>query len=78
MNSNPLPESESGEMAKRRIIGLDMHPDVFTAATLIGSYAAKARVEWTHRRRLQEELEKWLDRHVRQSDLIVVERTRSA
>jgi hypothetical protein len=62
MKSNPLPQMESGETAKRRIIGLDMHPDVFTAAALIGSDAASARVEWTHHRCPQEELEKWLER----------------
>lgn len=60
-------------LPQRRVIGLDMHPDVFTAAALVGMDAADARVLWTHHRRPQQQLEAWLARHVLASDVIVIE-----
>ncbi len=31
---------------ERRVIGLDIHPDTFTAAALVGLDAAKAQIQW--------------------------------
>ena len=38
------------EVQSKRIIGLDMHPDVFAAAALVGSDATQARMEWVQDR----------------------------
>ena len=55
------------------MIGLDMHPDSFTAAALSGKNAMDAHVEWVHDHLPQERLEKWLQKHVEPVDLIVIE-----
>lgn len=60
-------------LKQRRIIGLDMHPDVFTAAALEGNNPHTAQVLWTHHRLPQADLEKWLAKHVHSTDLIVIE-----
>jgi len=56
-----------------RVIGLDMHPDSFTAAALEGHNAMDARVLWVHDNRPQEGLEQWAQQHVEPRDLIVIE-----
>jgi transposase len=58
---------------ERRIIGVDMHPEVFTAAALCGGDAATARVEWVHHRVSSLQLEPWVKQHVRPGDLLVLE-----
>lgn len=55
-----------------RVIGLDMHPDVFSAAALSGRDAAKAAVEQSWDRRPSAGLEQWA-RTLRTGDLVVVE-----
>jgi transposase len=55
------------------VIGLDMHPDLFTAAALRGPDAARATVEWIHDKMPQERLEAWLEQHVSSEDIIVIE-----
>lgn len=55
-----------------RVIGLDLHPDVFSAAALSGRDAATARVEQSWDRRPTAELEQWA-RTLRAGDLVVVE-----
>jgi transposase len=57
----------------RRVIGLDLHPDTFTAAALRGPEAASASVEWIHDRRSVEQLERWASEHVHARDVIVLE-----
>ena len=42
-----------------RVIGLDLHPDVFSAAALAGRDAATAQVEQSWDRLRTAELEKW-------------------
>lgn len=56
-----------------RVIGLDMHPDIFTAAALVGRDARNAQIQWIHDGLPQKQLEKWLQRHVDPMDLIVIE-----
>lgn len=55
-----------------RVIGLDLHPDVFSAAALVGRDAATARVEQSWDRRPTAELEQWA-RRLPPGDLVVVE-----
>jgi transposase len=58
---------------QRRVIGLDMHPDVFSAAALSGPDAQRAEVHWIHDRLATAQLEAWLQKHVEPDDLIVIE-----
>ena len=57
----------------RRVIGLDMHPDVFSAAALSGPDAQRAEIHWVHDRVSTAQLESWLQRYVQPEDLIVIE-----
>lgn len=56
-----------------RIIGLDMHPDVFSAAALEASNAADATVEWVHDRCLTSRLEGWAGKFLQPGDVLVLE-----
>src|SRR5687768_10482563 len=55
-----------------RVVGLDLHPDVFSAAALSGRDAATAQVEQSWDRRPTAELEEWA-RTLRPGDLVVIE-----
>lgn len=57
----------------KRIIGLDLHPDVFAAAALVGPNAALARTEWVQDRQATGHLETWAKRHLRPGDVVVLE-----
>lgn len=61
------------ELKSKRIIGLDLHPDVFTAAALTGPEAATARTEWVHDRQSTLSLEGWAKRWLRAEDVVVLE-----
>lgn len=52
----------------KRIIGLDMHPDVFAAAALGGE-----RVEWVHDRQPTAGLEGWAKKWLTAGDVVVLE-----
>lgn len=56
-----------------RTIGLDMHPDVFSAAALAGGNPLKAHVEWKHDRLETAQLEAWAKKYLRESDTVVLE-----
>lgn len=56
-----------------RIIGLDMHPDVFAAAAVIGERADSCMNEWVHDRQSTSELESWAKKHLRRDDIVVLE-----
>lgn len=56
-----------------RIVALDMHPDVFSAACLQGPDPAQARTLWTHDRRPTAQLEQWAGEHLAQGDAVVLE-----
>jgi transposase len=60
-------------MKGNRIIGLDMHPDVFAAAALENADAASARTEWVHDRQSTPRLEAWAKKHLRAGDIVVLE-----
>lgn len=55
----------------KRIIGLDLHPDLYTAAALPAE--ADARPEWTQDRLPLLQLESWAKENLRPGDTIVVE-----
>lgn len=55
-----------------RVIGLDLHPDVFSAAALAGQDAATAQVEQTWDRRPTADLENWA-RSLPKGDVVVLE-----
>jgi len=57
----------------RRVIGLDMHPELFSAAALSGPDAHRATVHWVHDRVGRMQFDAWLRRHVEPQDLIVIE-----
>lgn len=58
---------------ERRVVGLDAHPDVFTAAVLAGSDAANARVVTVSNSLPIARLEEWFKQHTRPSDQVVLE-----
>lgn len=68
MNANlTSPRASEG-----RVIGLDLHPDVFSAAALAGRDAATASVEQCWDRQPTADLEKWA-RSLSTGDLVVIE-----
>lgn len=66
-------EEQEERRVGKRIIGMDAHPSMFSAATLEGPDAATARVVEVQDRLPIEQLDRWLERHVRPGDLIVLE-----
>lgn len=56
-----------------RVIGLDAHPDSFTAALLCGQTPAAATVEKIFNKVPIDELAKWAQKHTRSTDEIVLE-----
>lgn len=56
----------------KRIIGLDAHPDLFSAAALDGTEATAA-MQWVHDRQPLSSLEKWAQKHLREADTVVLE-----
>lgn len=60
-------------MNGNRIIGLDMHPDVFAAAALTEDTPVHAAVEWVQDRQGTVQLEPWAKKHLRAGDTVVLE-----
>jgi transposase len=58
---------------EHRVIGLDVHPDTFTAAALTGLDAVKARIQWVTDDRSMTELETWAMVHTTANDTLVLE-----
>jgi len=56
-----------------RIIGLDMHPDIYSAAALVGSDPATAKVEQLWDRLPTVGLVNWARRNIRPCDILVIE-----
>ena len=57
----------------KRIVGVDMHPDLFSAAALRGSNAKEARVQWIHDRVPVAKLETWAAKHLDKDDIVTLE-----
>lgn len=57
----------------RRVIGLDVHPYLFSAAALIGPDALQAKTEWVVDRVSLDRLEAVLKKRVRPGDIIALE-----
>lgn len=64
---------KASEKKCNRIIGLDMHPDVFAAAALENTDAASARPLWVHDRQEVPQLEGWANKHLQAGDVLVLE-----
>lgn len=60
-------------MNGNRIIGLDMHPDVFAAAALTETTPVHTHLEWVHDRQATAQLETWSKQHLRVGDTVVLE-----
>jgi len=58
---------------EKRVIGLDAHPYLFTAAALTGPDALQAKVEWCVDRVSLDNLEKVMKKRVQPGDVIVLE-----
>ena len=64
-NANPNPVG--------RVIGLDAHPDSFTAAIVQGQTPAQALVQKTFNKVPMGQLQSWAKRHLHSEDLVVLE-----
>jgi transposase len=62
-NANPLP----------RVIGLDSHPDTFTAALIVGQTPAQALVQKTFNQVPMAQLQSWAKKHTTPQDQFVLE-----
>ena len=58
---------------ERKVIGLDVHPYLFTAAALGGADALQAKMEWCVDRADLRRLESILKKRARQGDVVVME-----
>lgn len=58
---------------ERRVIGLDVHPDTFTASALAGLDAAKAQIQWVTGSLPMSQLEAWARSHTGATDILVLE-----
>jgi hypothetical protein len=56
-----------------RVIGLDAHPDTFTAASVRGSTPSAALLEQLFHWVPMNQLQSWAKKHTRAQDLIVLE-----
>lgn len=73
-NQEPLPTPAPADVSPvRRTVGLDAHPDLFTAAILVGSDPAQARITQVVDKRPLTELETWIQEHTQPQDTIVLE-----
>jgi len=58
---------------KRRVVGLDIHPDSFAGAVLEGCDPMTARVTSTSTRVPLMQLEQWVEAHTTEHDVLVME-----
>jgi transposase len=68
MNTKPT----NGPARQGRVVGLDLHPDVFSAAALVGRDAATAQIEQCWDRGATADLERWA-RTLHPGDIVVLE-----
>lgn len=66
-------ESRSQLEKERIVIGIDLHPDSFAAAAFKGSSASNAKLLFQHTKQKCEIWEKWLEKYVPVSGIIVME-----
>ncbi len=66
---------EKKESKIARIVGIDMHPDIFTAAIMEAKSAegGRAKVQKIYDGVATEQLEQWARKHLRPTDLVVLE-----
>ena len=73
MNKNRNKSKQKADTPPERVIGLDNHPDSFTAAFLIGREANEAKVLRIQDKVRQDRFEAWLQEHTTERDVIVME-----
>ncbi len=64
--------------SNQRIVGLDIHPDSFAGAILVGRDPARARILSSSTRVELQELEAWAQRQTRPDDVLVLEASGNA
>ena len=64
---------QSKNQAKGRVIGMDIHPTVFSASALENTYAIAAKELYMHHQVDMDDLEKWYAKNNHPSDLYVME-----
>lgn len=64
--------------SNQRIVGLDVHPDSFAGAILVGRDPARARILSSSTRVELQELEAWAQRQTRPDDVLVLEASGNA
>src|SRR5690348_17182497 len=72
-NLSPTPKMNSQNNSVQRVIGLDSHPDSFTAAILEGATPASAIVQKIFNQLPMSTLADWAKKHTASEDLIVLE-----
>ena len=63
----------SESLVERRVIGLDVHPDTFTAAAVTGWDAVNASIQWVKGPQPMTELETWAKANTTEQDTVVLE-----
>lgn len=64
---------DNNKTSDRRLIGLDCHPDTFTAAIVLGSTPASAVVVKTFDQVINDRLESWVRKNTTEQDMFVLE-----
>ena len=73
MKDQPTTKDKPANKPEKRTIGMDMHPDVFSAAALQGANAKEATAQWVHDRQSVAQLETWAKKHLTEADTVVLE-----
>ncbi len=69
LRNHPVPETPQGG----RVVGLDLHPDIFTVCVLTGRSAREARVVARHKDLPVAGMEVWARHHLHAGDLVLME-----
>jgi hypothetical protein len=69
LRNHPVPETPQGG----RVVGLDLHPDIFTVCVLTGRSAREARVVARHKDLPVAGMEAWARHHLHAGDLVLME-----
>lgn len=71
-----MPDEDRGQEKRLpRAVGLDVHPDSFTAAVLVGQKPVEARVEKLSDKLPLQQCESWVLKHTEAEDVLVMEAT---
>jgi len=65
--------NKENTQARSRVIGLDLHPSCFSASAFYGTSVQNAEKDWTHDKVELPQLSRWAKRHLKPSDIVVME-----